>query len=196
MEKEIYDDTKLIPVPTKLVSELTRIANRKGSSISIYASEVFSQALRAEKLGADLKEAVDLWRMANIHMNAGNLNISSSSFEGLIEKLYKDHREDLARLWFDSGRWYGAFCLTKLNGEGIFSFLEKDLIISWNLDEVEIKDKDVKIWVRCISFNMSKELTWLLVEYLLGLFYELGYSESKRDILRGLVQLELIKNNG
>lgn len=193
MVESLFDDTKLIPVPKSIVNELTKIANRKGSSVSVYAVEVFTEALRAESLGADLKEAVDLWRMASVHRSAGNLNIPRSNFGDLI-KLHLENDMDLKEIWYDSGRWYGAFCSTKLNDEDLFSFFEKDLLLSWNLDEVEIRDEDLVVWIRCASFSMSKELTDLLLEYLIGLFYELGYTESDRDILRGLIQIRFVKN--
>ena len=195
MVEDLFDDMKLIPLPSSLAKALTRIANRKGSSVSVYATDIIAEAIRAEQLGTDLKDAVDLWKMVSVHKGAGNLNIPRSNFGELIEKLYEHNGVELAKIWYDSGRWYGAFCSTKLNGENIFRFLEKDLLLSWNLDEVEINDEDVMVWVRCTSFSMSHELTNLLVEYLLGLFHQLGYSEKERDVLRGLIILKFLKNN-
>ena len=192
MVESLFDNTKLIPVPEKIVDELTRIANRRGVSISVYAAEVFQEALRAETLGAELKEALDLWKLINVHKNAGNLNIPRSNFGDLI-KLHINNDLDLKEIWFDSGRWYGAFCSTQLEDDNLFRFLEKDLLLSWNLDEVEIKDEDHIVFVRCASFSISEELTNLLVEYLLGVFHELGYNETEKDILRGLVQLRFVQ---
>jgi hypothetical protein len=192
--ESLFDNTKLIPIPDKLVDELTHIANRRGVSISVYAAEVFQEAMRAEALGADLKEAVDLWKLISVHKNAGNLNIPRSNFGDLI-KLHIKNGFDLKEIWFDSGRWYGAFCSTQLDDDDVFSFLEKDLLLSWNLDEVEIKDEDHIVFVRCASFSMSEELTNLLIQYLLGVFQELGYAESERDTLRGLVQLRFIQKH-
>jgi hypothetical protein len=191
--ENIFDNTKLIPVPDNIAEELTKIANRKGISVSVYATEVLLEALRAENLGADLKHAVDLWRLVSVHKNAGNLNIPRSNFGDLI-KLHVENGKKLKEIWYDSGRWYGAYCTTQLDGDNIFSFLEKDLLLSWNLDEVEIRNEDPVLWIRCASFSMSVELTDLLVVYLLGLFNELDYSESERDVLRGLVQIRFLKN--
>ena len=193
MVENIFDNTKLIPVPDKLAEELTKIANRKGISVSVYATEVLMEALRAENLGVDFKHAVDLWRLVSVNKNAGNLNIPRSNFGDLI-KLHLNNGTELKEIWYDSGRWYGAYCTTQLDGDNLFNFLEKDLLLYWNLDEVEIRNEDPVLWIRCVSFSMSEELTDLLVEYLKGLFYELGYSESERDVLRGLVQIRFLKN--
>jgi hypothetical protein len=190
--ENIFDNTKLIPVPDKVAEELTKIANRKGISVSVYATEVLMEAMRAETLGANLKHAVDLWRIVSVHKNAGNLNIPRSNYGDLI-KLQIGNGTELREIWYDSGRWYSAYCTTQLDGDNLFDFLEKDLLLSWNLDEVEIRDEDPILWIRCASFSMSEELTDLLVEYLLGLFNELGYSESEKDVLRGLVQLRFVK---
>ena len=193
MVEELLDDKKFIVVPAEIANQLRIVSGRLGSSAVSYAEEVFTQAFRVDEMGSNLEDAVDTYRLITVQRGAGSIFVNRARFKELIERLYREDAEELSSLWYESGRWYGAYLLTKLNGESIFGFLEKDLLVTWNLDEAEIREEDVIVFVRCTSFGMSRELTDLLVHYLVGLMEELGYSENDRDVLRGLVIMKFLK---
>jgi hypothetical protein len=191
--EELLDDKKFIVVPAETANRLRLVSGRLGSSAVSYAEEVFNQAFRVDEMGSSLEEAVDTYRLVTVQRGAGSIFVNRARFKDLVERLYLEDPEELSGIWYESGRWYGAYLLTKLNGEDIFGFLEKDLLVTWNLDEAEIKQQDVLVSMRCTSFGMSRELTDLLVHYLVGLMEELGYSENDRDVLRGLVIMKFLK---
>ncbi len=193
MVEELLDDKKFIVVPAEIANQLRLVSGRLGSSVGGYAEEVFTQAFRVDEMGSSLKEAVDTYRLVTVQRGAGSIFVNRARFKELVERLYLEDPEELSGIWYESGKWYGAYLLTKLNGESIFGFLEKDLLITWNLDEAEIMQQDVLVSIRCTSFGMSRELTDLLVHYLIGLMEELGYSENDRDVLRGLVIMKFLK---
>ena len=193
MVEELLDDKKFIVVPAEIANQLRIVSGRRGSSAVSYAEEVFTQAFRVDELGSSLEEAVDTYRLVTVQRGAGSICVNRARFKELIERLYLEDAEELSSIWYESGRWYGAYLLTKLSGEGVFGFLEKDLLVTWNLDEAEIRQEDVLVFVRCTSFGMSRELTDLLVHYLVGLMDELGYIENDRDVLRGLVIMKFLK---
>ena len=70
------------------------------------------------------------------------------------------------------------------------SFLEKALLVSWNLDEAEVKEDVGGVRLRCTSFMMSLEKTELLISYLSGVMFSLGYEEVGREHLRGMALLQ------
>ena len=193
MVEELLDDKKFIVVPAEIANQLRIVSGRRGSSAVSYAEEVFTQAFRVDEMGSRLEEAVDTYRLVTVQRGAGSIFVNRARFKELVERLYREDAEELSSIWYESGRWYGAYLLTKLSGEGIFGFLEKDLLVTWNLDEAEIRQEDVIVFVRCTSFGMSRELTDLLVHYLVGLMDELGYIENDRDVLRGLVIMKFLK---
>lgn len=193
MVEELLDDKKFIVVSAEIANQLRIVSGRLGSSAVSYAEEVFTQAFRVDEMGSNLEEAVDTYRLVTVQRGAGSICVNRARFKELVERLYLEDAEELSGLWYESGRWYGAYLRTKLNGESIFGFLEKDLLVTWNLDEAEIRQEDVLVFVRCTSFGMSRELTDLLVHYLVGLMEELGYSENDRDVLRGLVIMKFLK---
>ncbi len=193
MVEEFLDDTKFIVVPSAVANRVRLVSGRLGSSVTNYAIEVFSQAFRVDEMGSGLEEAVDMYRLVTVQRGAGSIQVNRSSFKDLVERLYREDAEELTGIWYESGRWYGAYLPTKLNGEDVFGFLEKDLLVSWNLDEAEILEEDFLVSVRCTSFGMSMELTDLLVHYLVGFMEEIGYVENDREVLRGLVMMKFLR---
>ena len=192
MVEELLTDAKLIPVPKPLANQLRLLAGRMGLSVSSITEEALEQVLRADELGSNLKDAVDLLYMSQVHRGAGLINFQRAGFKDLIKQLYTRDSEDLNQLWYRSGRWYAAYLSTKINRD-FFSFLEKDLIISWNLDDAEIITKDLSVSLRLTSFGMSLEFTNLLLMYTKGLFEELEYASTHEDVLPGLIFLQFLK---
>jgi hypothetical protein len=186
-------DNKLIVVPEELVKELREIANRLGISISNYTTDALTQAIRANKLKATLDEVVDIYQLVKIREGAGSLSVPRSTLNQLLEIDYHDI-EEIQNLWFEAGRWYGEYLNTKLGEEEALSFLEKDLKLSWNLDEVEINNSGYEASIRCASFMMTQNLTNLLLSYLSGVMFSLNYDEVDRDYLRGMAFLKYNKN--
>jgi len=175
-----------------LADQLRLVAARLGTSVSDFSVEALTQALRIHEMGADLKEAVDIYHLSDVQRGAGNVQVTRSVFRDIILKLYAEDRDELLRVWGDHGRWYGAYLKAKLSRDEVLGFLEKDLLVSWNLDEAEITRRDLMVTMRLVSFGMSEEFTELLVSYVLGLMGELGFSENERDVLRGLVFMRLL----
>ena len=192
MVEELLTDTKLILVSKPLANQLRLMAGRLGVSVSSITEEALEQVLRADTMGSSVTEAVDILHMSQVHRGAGLINFQRTGVKDLIKQLYEEDAESLLKLWNSSGRWYAAYLSNRLNGE-FFSFFEKDLLVSWNLDESEISVEDVAVSVRLTSFGMDHEFTDLLVVYTKGFFEELGYTVSSEDVLPGLVSFQFIK---
>ena len=193
LTKKQPEDTKLLMLPSELVNRLKDASNKKGTSLSGYAVEVLEEALRAEKLGAaTLKEAVEAYRMVDIHKGAGAMVVPRSSLGQLMDDLRNRRDEDLPAVWEEAGRWYGRYLTGKLEVNEIIPFLRKDLLASWNLDEVEIMDGSNAV-LRFTGFGMSEEFTNLLISYAHGLMESLGYHEVEKDSLRGMATIKYIR---
>ena len=192
MVEELLDNKKLIPVPTSLADQLRIVTRRLGTNVSNFTTTSLEQALRAEQLGSDLKEAVDLYQMNEIQRGAGMVFFQRAVFSELLSILFENEREKILETWYRSGRWYSAYLSARLH-QDILEYLEKDLLISWNLDESELIIKDVMVNVRLASFGMSTQYTDLLVVYTKGIFDELGYDASDEDVLPGLISIKFLK---
>ena len=186
------EDTKLIVVPSHLVDRLRAVAGRHGILLSSYTAEVLEEAIRVEELGASLREAVDLYKLMQIQSGANAVHIGRSSLDYLIRELYPTKGEELRKIWYESGRWYGAYLRTKLKDDDVLGFFEKVLLVSWDLDEVEIRNVDGEITLRCTSFTMSLESTELVISYISGAMSSLGYEELSKDYVRGIATVQYI----
>lgn len=183
------DGTRLIILPRRMIKGLKEAAERAGISLSVFASGALEEAIRAERMGIPLGEAVELYGLMRVQRDAGAVQVSRSILEYLVSQLYDTSREELRRLWHEEGRWYGEYLKARLRGEGILEFLERALEASWNLETAEVRVKDGLVRVRCASFNMSLENTELLISYISGLMSALGFEEVGRDYLDGLAIL-------
>ena len=165
---------------------------RRGVSLSSFAERALEQAVRAEEMGASLEEAIDIFGIFETTRGAGAVQIPRSNLKSLIIELYRSEKDKLLAIWERAGRWYGEYLHARLGDESL-KFLEKALLVSWNLDEVEIYSDDLIINLRFISFVMALELTELLVSYISGIMNALGYESVKKSYLRGLANLNFRK---
>jgi hypothetical protein len=181
----------MIPITKPLANQLRLLAGRLGVSVPNITEEAIKQVIRADTLNTTVKDAVDALHMAQIHRGAGLINFQRNAFKDLIKHLYNENPDELLDLWHNSGSWYAAYLSTKINSD-FFNFFERDLLVSWNLDEAEIKVEDVAVYVRLTSFGMSHDITGLLVMYTKGFFKELGYQVTNEDILPGLISFRFL----
>jgi hypothetical protein len=191
----ISKSTKLIVVPTDLADTLKIIAGRIGVGLPEYIEEALTQAVLADKEGASLKETVDLLKMINIHKDAGSQIISRSDLNTIINQMPKRKIKLLEKIWLNSGSWYGNYLKTRLDLESIIQFLETDLLLTWSLDDVIIERNDVELILKCVSFNQTEASTNLLQQYLSGLMKALGFRETDKIVLRGLINIRYLFND-
>ena len=67
MVEELLTDTKLIPIPKPLANQLRLLAGRLGVSVASLTEKAIEQVLRADTLGTNVKDAVDI-----LHIDQAN----------------------------------------------------------------------------------------------------------------------------
>jgi len=190
LRSQTPEDTKLLILPTHLVDRLRAIATRQGVSLSSFAADSLEQALRVDEMDASLSDAVDAYRLSEIQRGAGMVDVPRASLNHLVGKLYGRKGDELRKIWGEAGHWYGEYLRAKLRPEETLGFLEKELLVAWNLDEAEIRGGETEVAVRWASFTMTAEFTELLLSYLSAVMDALGYREVERDSLRGMATLK------
>ncbi len=185
-------NTKLVVLPEELVKELESISKRLGISISNFATEALEQAIKIDKFNSSLNHAVDLYRLVTIQQGAGGLTVPRTTLNQFLTN-FTIKTDEMEKIWFEAGRWYGEYLNTKLGYNESLIFLENDLKFSWNLDEVEILDNKYDVNIRCVSFMMTENLTELLLSYIRGIMATLNYKETKEEHLRGMIFLKYNK---
>ncbi len=181
-------NAKLLVLPEELVDQLRAITIKKGVSITNFAAEALEQAIRMEAIGGKLEDAIDVFNLLTVSQAAGVVHVPRTNFNAMIAELYKADREGLLDIWREAGRWYGEYMRAML-GEETLTFFRDSLLVSWNLDEVNITHDGLLVTIELVSFVMSLELTELLSSYILGVMNSLGYELLEEDGLRGLTTL-------
>jgi hypothetical protein len=189
----LSQDTKLIVVPKQIADTIKIIAGRIGVPLPAYVTQALTQVIRADELGISIKETIDLFELTTIQKDSGSIRVFRSDFDNIITDLPIRKKKALQKIWYNSGNWYGNYLKTKLDLDSILNYFEKDLLISWNLDDVSIEMKDVELVLKCTSFDISKELMSLLVQYVSGFMDALNFRETEKEILKGLVYIRYIK---
>jgi len=190
MVSKAPDDTKLIFLPEELVEKMKQLAIRKGTSLSAYATEAIEQALRVEKMQGTVREAIDVFHYYQISKASGAIQIPRLKFNEIIET---SNIEKSQLSWYEAGRWYGEYLKTRL-GDDAISFFKEDLLMSWNLDEVNLKYDDLYAEISIVSFKLTEELTELLLSYILGVMESLNFNNTHKESLRGLANMKFIRN--
>jgi hypothetical protein len=181
-------NAKLLVLPEELVNQLRAITIRKGVSLTNFAAEALEQAIRMEAIGGKLEDAIDIFNLYTVSQAAGVVHVPRTNFNAMIAELYKADREGLLDVWREAGRWYGEYMRAML-GEEAIAYFRDSLLVSWNLDEVNITRDGLLVTIKFVSFVMSLELTELLNSYILGVMSFLGYELMEEDGLRGLTTL-------
>ena len=190
MVSKAPEDSKLIFLPEELVDKMKQLAIRKGTSLSAYATEAIEQALRVEKMQGTVREAIDIFHYYQVSKASGAIQIPRLKFNEIIET---GNLEKSAKSWYEAGKWYGEYLKTRLGDEAI-SFFKEDLLISWNLDEVNLVHDDMYAELSIVSFKLTEELTELLLNYVTGVMESFGFNKTHNESLRGLVNIKFRRN--
>ena len=187
-------DSKLVFLPDELVERVKEISIRKGTSITLYATEAIEQALRMEQLNATIEEAVNMYQQYLISQASGSVQIPRSQLDNLVKRPFRQNKENLTETWKQAGRWYGEYIKARLGDEAL-SYLRESLQVSWNLDEVSIQFDDLNAEISFTSFVYTEPLTHLLNSYIDGIMDSLEYTNTGIECLRGLSTLKYAKKN-
>ena len=191
MPKGIPKGMKLIRVPEDLVTRLNEAANLDGEPFLEYVIEALEQAVRAHQMDRSIKQVVDFYEFMMMQKDAGLMITPSETLNKLIDKLYSSDKEFLQKIWLDAGGWYGKYLLTKVKGgDHVELFGEVLKVTNWDLNDVEFKREGSSISLRCISFTMSIENTFLLMTFIEGVMNTLGYKTANQECMRGMINMD------
>jgi hypothetical protein len=188
MEMVLSADTKWVVLPEELVNRAREVAIKQGVSLTDFATEALEQAVKVVGWGASLKEVTTLFNIHEVMRASGVIQIQRSNFNEMLQESYEKDKEKLLADWRIAGRWYGEYLRAVFRDE-VLDHLEKVLLVSWNLNEVEVVEEDYTVKISFTSFTMSSEFTELLIDFISGLMTALGYKAEEVDVVKGLAAL-------
>ena len=188
MSKEGSRKQKLIRAPSDLVSKLSQDASRQGKTLYSYVTEIFEQATRAYEMKRSLKEILDTFEIFEVPREAGTVYMPRDILDYLIQKTYGENGEELQRLWYQAGKWYGIYLKEKFE-KPLKIFLRLLQEGKWDLNEVTMNQNKEKVEFRCVSAFISQEKTLLLQNFIEGAMHSLGYKTKEKNCFRGIIRL-------
>ena len=188
MSRDDSREKKLIRAPADLVAKLNEAANREGKTFYSYVSEVLEQAVRAYEMGRSLKEIIDVYEILEVHRDAGTTAAPRDVLDYLIKTAYGKNSENLEKLWYQSGRWYGVYFKERFK-ESVDGFIRLLRDGRLGIDQVTMRNDDGMIELRCVSAFLSQERTLLMGNFIEGAMHSLGYKTKEREFFRGIIRL-------
>jgi len=147
---------RLVYVPEDLVKVVTKVSKNEGKSVSKFVEEAIRQVVKMRLLGYTPKQARELIEVTHANKILGGAFIPQDIFDYLIKEACKAGKEQLRTKWYESGRWHGKYIKEKFENplEALRRFLE---VTRWDLGEIEVKQEEDNVKLRCISTLLSAE---------------------------------------
>jgi len=191
MGRGVAKGKRLILAPSDLVAKLTEISNREGRTFYSFASEIFSQALRAHEMKHSLKEILDFFESMETQKASGAVITPIDALTFLINEVYRSQKDVLFEKWYESGEWYGKYLLARFNERNPVEVFRRLLEIGrWDLKEVHVTENASIVNFRCVSPLLPLENTELLLKFVEGVMHSLGYDVFEEDYMKGIVLLK------
>lgn len=185
-------DKKLVYVNYDLLEDVTKASKSRGETITKFVEESLAQAVRVTSAGYDIKQLGEFFEVMYAQRILGGAFVPLDVLNFLTNQVCKNDKEQLSKIWFESGRWHGKYLKERFDGpiQSLKSFLEAS---RWDLSEVEVKSDVHKVKVRCVSTILNEEATFLLAKFIEGILFGIGFRTEKSDCLKGMIMLEFVK---
>jgi hypothetical protein len=185
-------DKKLVYVNYDLLEQVAKASRSRGETITKFLEEALSQAVRVTQAGYDIKQLGEFFEVMYAQRVLGGAFVPLDVLNYLTSQACKNDKEQLSKLWFESGRWHGKYIKERFDDpvQSLKSFLEAS---RWDLSEVEVKGEGRKAKVRCVSTVLDEEATLLLAKFIEGILNGFGYRAEKSDCLKGMIVIEFAR---
>lgn len=180
---------RLIPLPERLLKGLIAASSKEGKTVNAYIEEALQQAVIIFENGQNLKGMVHYFEILNSQKASGAIFTPLNVFDFIISKVYATDKEELLKVWFESGEWYGKYITEKFDKpvQALANLLK---VARWDLNEVNVKNVGDKINLRCTSTSLTKEGTELLIKFIEGALAGMNCEIVKNDFMKGLILIE------
>jgi hypothetical protein len=180
---------KLVYVSEGLIEGVHKISRNRGESVGKVVEDSIKQSIRVNEEGYDVKQVADFFSAMQANRVLGGVFVPSNVLDFLVGAVYPEKREQLLAKYFESGRWHGKYLKEKYDDPvtAFGNFLE---LSRWDLNDVEVKEVNGAVRVRCVSTVLTDEGTELLAKFIEGVMDGMGYKTEKVDVLKGMIILQ------
>jgi len=173
---------------------MNEIAKENELSLYGFVNQVFALTLRANELGINLNTLVDSRELLKSARERGfTLGLERLWYE-MAELAYGKSEKKSLKSWFDAGVWFAKQYVTAEIDEP-FEVFKNDLkIFTWNVPELELDREEDAVSVRVMSPRFTDAYTFLFTSFLEGALEAFGYKVGGKEISRGIIRLDAVRN--
>ena len=177
-----------------LLDRMNKVAKQGDLSLYGFLNEVFELTLRANELGVNFRSLIDSRELLKAAMASGfTLGLESLWYE-MAEIAYTKAKMKALKTWFDAGVWLAKRYVTGETDDPFEAF-KKDLKdFTWNVPELELNKEADAVSVRIVSPRFTEAYTFLFLSFLEGALEAFGYKIDSKEISRGIIRLEAVRD--
>ncbi len=184
---------KMLAARDDLADEIGKIAARRGFTVFGMVNDLLDLAIKVDRMGVSLKDAVDIYALAREVKDASFTLVLESLLYETAEAAYQESSDKTSKMWFDAGAWVAQRYLARGIADPIGAFERELKIFAWNIPDVSLERSEQSISVRILSPRFSESYTVLFNRYLEGFLMTLGYEITFNEVGRGNIRLEAVK---
>ena len=173
---------------------MNKIAKENDLSLYGFVNQVFALTLRANELGVNLSTLVDSRELLKAAKENGfTLGLERLWYE-MAELTYAKSKEESLKSWFDTGVWFAKRYVTGETDEPFEAFKNDLQNFIWNIPELKLNKKADAVAVRIVSPRFTEAYTYLFTSFIEGALEAFGYKIDSKEISRGIIRLEAVRN--
>ena len=194
MEKKRKVKRKSFAARGDLLEGMNKVAKERDLSLYGFVNEVFELTLRANELGVNFRSLIDSRELLKAAMESGfTLGLESLWYE-MAELAYAKAKKKSLKTWFDAGVWFAKRYVTGETDDPFEAF-KKDLKdFTWNIPEIDVTKKADNVSVRIVSPRLPESYTLLFTSFLEGALETFGYKIDSKEVSRGIICLEAVRD--
>ncbi|MDR1992252.1 MAG: hypothetical protein LBQ98_01950 [Nitrososphaerota archaeon] len=182
-----HREKKLVYVNPDLLEKAAKAAQSQGETVTKFLEEALTQAIKVTAVGCDLEQSGEFFEIMQAQKILGDTFVPLIVLNYLTELACKEQKEQLSTIWFESGKWHGKYLKERFDDDAARA-LNSFLVVSrWDLSEVQIKQIDETLRIRCVSTVLTKEATEHLARFISGIMEGMGYCTIKNEVLKGMI---------
>lgn len=179
-----------------LADRIGKIAEKRGFTLFGMLNDLLDLAIKADRMGISLKDAVDSYELAKEVRDASFTLVLESLLYETAEIAYQRETEKTLQTWFDAGVWIAQRYLARGVKDPLGAYERELKVFGWNLPGVTMERSDKEVSFRILSPRFSEVYTLLFNNYLQGILDGLGYVVTFNEVGRGNIRLEAVKREG
>jgi len=173
---------------------MNKIAKENDLSLYGLVNRVFALTLRANELGVNLNALVDSRELLkSAKENGFTLGLERLWYE-MAELSYAKSEKESLKSWFDTGFWFAKRYVTADTHEPFEAFKNDLKAFTWNVPELKMIKRADGVSVRIMSPRFTEAYTLLFTSFIEGALEAFGYKVDDKEISRGIIRLEAVRN--